>query len=184
MNEPASCAIIFGPFRPLPTQRLLLQDGEPVRLGSRALDAPIALLERPGQLVPKNVLISRLWPDTHVEEGNFKVQIAALRRVLGDGKDGVRYIATDPGRGYRVVSPVMFADDPHPSTAAAPAAKPKCNLPSRLTRPVGRADIIDHLARWLMQRRLVTLVGPGGIGKTTLALELAEKLIDIYEHGV
>ena len=123
-------------------------------LGQPCLCALIALLERPGQLVPKNVLISRLWPDTHVEEGNLKVQIAALRRVLGDGKDGVRYIATDPGRGYRVVSPVMFADDPHPSTAAAPAAKPKCNLPSRLTRPVGRADIIDHLARWLMQRRL------------------------------
>ena len=92
MNEPASCAILFGPFRLLPRQRLLLQDGEPVRLGSRALDALIVLLGRPGQLVSKNVPISRLWPDTHVEEGNLKVQIAALRRVLGDGKDGVRYI--------------------------------------------------------------------------------------------
>jgi predicted ATPase/DNA-binding winged helix-turn-helix (wHTH) protein len=184
INGPGRRAILFGPFRLLPAQRLLLRADEPVRLGSRALDALIALLDRPGELVTKNELISRVWPDTHVEEGSLKVQIRQLRSVLGDGKGAARYVATDTGRGYRFVAPVTFVDDLHPSTPAAAAVKRNYNLPTRLTRPVGRADIVDKLAERLSQRRLLTLAGPGGIGKTTLALELAERLIDSYEDGV
>jgi predicted ATPase/DNA-binding winged helix-turn-helix (wHTH) protein len=183
-SHTASRAILFGPFRLLPAQRLLLRNSEPVRLGSRAFDILTALLDRPGELVTKNELISRVWPHIYVEEGSLKVQVSLLRRVLGDGKGDVRYVATDPGRGYRFVSPVTFADDPHPSTAAVAATKPRSNLPTRLTRPVGQAAITDRLAEWLPERRLLTLAGPGGIGKTTLALELAERVIDTYEHGV
>jgi predicted ATPase/DNA-binding winged helix-turn-helix (wHTH) protein len=183
-DDPTSRAILFGPFRLLPAQRLLLHARNPVHLGSRTLDTLIALLDRPGELVTKDELISRVWPHIYVEEGNLKVQVAALRRVLGDGKGGARYIATDTGRGYRFVAPVTFANDPHSSTPAVATTKRGNNLPTRLTRPVGRADIINKLAERLSQRRLLTIAGPGGIGKTTLALELAERLIDTYEHGV
>lgn len=97
-SHTASRAILFGPFRLLPAQRLLLRNSEPVRLGSRAFDILTALLDRPGELVTKNELISRVWPHIYVEEGSLKVQVSLLRRVLGDGKADVRYVATDPGR--------------------------------------------------------------------------------------
>jgi DNA-binding response OmpR family regulator len=80
----AEGAIAFGPFHLLPTRRLLLRAGKPVRLGSRALEILITLIERPGELVSKTELIARVWPDTFVEEGNLKVQVAGLRRALGD----------------------------------------------------------------------------------------------------
>src|SRR5271166_4528285 len=184
IDDPASRAILFGPFRLLPAQRLLLHAGEPVRLGSRALDILLALLDRPGELVTKDDLISRVWPHTYVEEGNLKVQVAALRRALGDGKGGARYLATAPGRGYRFVAPVTFANDLHPSAPEATTTKRRHNLPTRLTRSLGRADIINKLAERVSQRRLLTIAGPGGIGKTTLALDVAERLADTYEHGV
>jgi hypothetical protein len=75
-------AISFGPFRLVPSQRLLLEDGKPVRLGSHALNILIALTERPNEIVSKEVLIARVWPDTFVEEGNLRVHVASLRRAL------------------------------------------------------------------------------------------------------
>ena len=104
--------VSFGPFRLFPTQRLLLDGETPLRLGSRALDILIALVERPGELVCKRELMARVWPDTVVEEGNLKVHIAALRRTLADGQAGHRYLATIPGRGYRFVAPVVRAEEP------------------------------------------------------------------------
>src|SRR5262245_18041920 len=102
-------AISFGPFRLLPSQQLLLEDGKPVHLGSRALDILIALAEHPGEIVSKEDLIARVWPDIFVEEGNLRVHIAALRRALGDGQAGRRYVANIPGRGYRFVAPVSLS---------------------------------------------------------------------------
>ena len=109
-------AISFGALRLLPKQRLLLEGDKPVRLGSRALDLLIALVERPGELVGKHELMARVWRGTFVEEGNLKFQVGALRRALGDGRGGRRYIATSAGQGYRFVAPV--------SVAQAPAAAP------------------------------------------------------------
>src|SRR6516165_597553 len=102
----ADHAISFGPFRLVPSRQLLLEDGKPVRLGSRALDILIALTERPSEVVSKEELIARVWPDTFVEEGNLRVHIAALRRALGDGRAGKRYVANIPGRGYHFAAPV------------------------------------------------------------------------------
>jgi DNA-binding winged helix-turn-helix (wHTH) protein len=87
MNEPA---ISFGPFRLLPSQR-------PVRLGSRAFDILATLVERAGEVVDKDELIARAWPTTVVEEGNLRLQVSALRRALGDGRAGRRYVVTVPG---------------------------------------------------------------------------------------
>jgi DNA-binding winged helix-turn-helix (wHTH) protein len=99
-------AVSFGLFRILPSQRLLLEGDRPLRLGSRALDILVALVDRAGELVSKGELMARVWPDTFVEEGNLKVQVAALRRTLRDGEDGNRYISTVTGRGYWFVAPV------------------------------------------------------------------------------
>ena len=97
----------FGPFVLIPERQLLLKDEAPVRIGGRALDILTALVERPGELVSKSELLSRVWPDTIVEEGNLKVNMAALRRVLGEGPGAAQYIATVVGRGYRFVAPVQ-----------------------------------------------------------------------------
>jgi len=99
-------AISFGAFRLVAGQRLLLEGDKPVRLGSRAFDILAALVERAGQVVGKEELIARVWPKTFVEESNLKIQVSALRRALGDGQGGHRYVVTVPGRGYNFVTPI------------------------------------------------------------------------------
>src|SRR5258706_12033787 len=99
-------AFAFGPYRLLVAQRLLLEGDKPVRLGSRAFDILAALVERTGEVVGKEDLIARAWPQTSVEEANLKLQVSALRRALGDGQAGRRYVATVTGRGYNFVAPV------------------------------------------------------------------------------
>jgi predicted ATPase/DNA-binding winged helix-turn-helix (wHTH) protein len=177
-------AISFGPFHLVPTQRLLLEDDNPVRVGSRALDILTALVERPGELVGKHELMARVWRGTFVEEGNLKFQVGALRRALGDGRGGRRYIATSAGQGYRFVAPVSVAQAP--AAAALPAAptRQNHNLPQQLTRLIGRADAASRIGARLQRHRLLSIVGPGGIGKTSVALAVAEALIPAYEHGV
>jgi predicted ATPase/DNA-binding winged helix-turn-helix (wHTH) protein len=177
----AGGAIAFGPFHLLPTRRLLLEADRPVRLGSRALEILIALIERPGELVSKAEIIARVWPDTFVEEGNLKVQVAGLRRALGDSRGSNRYLATIPGRGYRFVAPVTRMDEPSLPRATAEAAH---HLPAPMTPMVERTDSVDALTAQTPQQRFITIVGPGGIGKTTVALAVARRLATSYEHGV
>src|SRR4051794_12329368 len=99
-NTFAAREFSFGSFCLHAAERRLLRAGESVEIGSRALDILIALVERAGEVVGKKGLIARVWPDVIVEEGNLRVHVAALRKVLGDGVDGARYIANVPGRGY------------------------------------------------------------------------------------
>ena len=106
-REPAYC---FGPFRLLPESRLLLNNEQPVAIGSRALEILIALVERRGQLVRKDELMARVWPGIIVVEANLAVQVAALRRALGDGREGNRFLLNVPGRGYRFVSSVIASE--------------------------------------------------------------------------
>lgn len=96
----------FGPFLLQPERQLLLKRDAPVRIGGRALDLLTLLVERAGELVTKQELISRTWPDTFVEEGNLKVNMSGLRRALGECPAGPRFIATVVGRGYRFIAPV------------------------------------------------------------------------------
>jgi predicted ATPase len=176
--------ISFGPFRLLPGRRLLLEGGTPVQLGSRALEILIALVERPGELVAKKELISRVWPNTHVAEDNLKSQVAALRRALGDGRDGRRYLETNPRQGYRFVAPVEAENEAVPSRPRPAASTYEHNLPSRITPLIGRSDVVASIADQLTRERLLTVVGPAGIGKTSVALAAAERLIDACADGV
>jgi DNA-binding winged helix-turn-helix (wHTH) protein len=125
---PTPTEISFGSFRLLPGQFLLLEGDEPVRLGSRALEILIVLLERPGELVSKQELMGRVWPDTFVEPANLTVHISALRRTLRDGRDGNRFIINVPGRGYSFVGLV--------------------ELPSRENRTVFAGPVLAAGASW------------------------------------
>jgi DNA-binding winged helix-turn-helix (wHTH) protein len=101
--------VSFGPFRLLPAQFLLLEGDKPVPLGSRAMHILIVLLERPGELVTKQELMARVWPNLFVEPANLSVNMSALRRALRDGRDGNRFIINIPGRGYCFVMPIADA---------------------------------------------------------------------------
>jgi DNA-binding winged helix-turn-helix (wHTH) protein len=112
LAEPARTApteVLFGPFRLLLRQFLLLEGDKPVPLGSRALEILIALLERPGELISKQELMARVWPNVYVGPENLTVHISALRRTLRDGRDGNRFIINIPGRGYKFVGSVVTA---------------------------------------------------------------------------
>jgi DNA-binding winged helix-turn-helix (wHTH) protein len=117
---PAPSEIAFGSFRLIPAQFLLLEGDKPVRLGSRALEILIVLLERPGELVSKQELMGRVWPDTFVEPANLTVHISALRRTLRDGRDGNRFIINVPGRGYSFVGLVEMSARENRTVFAGP----------------------------------------------------------------
>ena len=102
----APAKVSFGPFCLHPTQFLLREGDKPVPLGSRALEILIALLERRGELVSKQELMARVWPNVFVEPANLTVHMSALRRALRDGRNGHRFIVNIPGRGYRFVASV------------------------------------------------------------------------------
>jgi DNA-binding winged helix-turn-helix (wHTH) protein len=186
VNAGAVRTFSFGPFLLIPTQRLLLEAGKPLRVGSRAFDILIALVERNGELLSKEELMARVWPKMFVEPANLTVHVAALRRVLGDGRNGNRYLVNIPGRGYRFVAPVRVADEAMPSLPQLQpiVASGANNLPAQTTRLVFRADALRTLAAQLSEQRFITIVGPGGIGKTSVALAVAEAVAGSYEHGV
>jgi predicted ATPase/DNA-binding winged helix-turn-helix (wHTH) protein len=177
--------LAFGPFRLLPAQRVLLRADEPVRLGSRAREILVFLVEHAGRIVKKHELIKRVWPETFVEEGTLRVHIAALRKALQDGKSGMRYVENITGHGYRFIAPItrLVNND----AIALPQAEPSAHLPHLPTPPariVGREQVLTALAARFEQRRFMTIAGPGGIGKTTVAMATANHLQSSYQHGV
>jgi predicted ATPase/DNA-binding winged helix-turn-helix (wHTH) protein len=174
--------VAFGSFRLIPAQQRLLEGEQPVVLGSRALDILIALVECAGDLVSKDALIARVWPATFVDENNLRVHVTALRKVLRDGQDGSRYILTIPGRGYRFVAPVTRLAPTPAAAEPEPVAAPVV-LPPSLVRMVGRDSVIAAICAQLRQRRLATLVGTGGIGKTTVAVAVARALSPSYRDA-
>ncbi|MEJ0024770.1 MAG: winged helix-turn-helix domain-containing protein [Rhizomicrobium sp.] len=174
--------ISFGPFRLFPRQRLLAEGNTPLRVGSRALDILIALVERQGEVVSKIELMNRVWPDTHVEEINLRVHMATLRRVMGDRSGGNRFIVSVPNRGYAFVAPVLVENAD--ASALPKRESHRHNLPISPTRLVGRQESLTVLMGHLRRHRLLTIVGAGGTGKTCVALATAKELIGAYEHGV
>ena len=174
--------ISFGPFSLVISERLLTKEGAPVELGARTLDTLIALLSRPNVVVSKRDLLARVWPDVMVEEGSLRFHIATLRKALGDGQGGARYIATMAGRGYCFLAPITtsYRDDVQTASAGSQYA----NLPSRLMRMVGRDSDLAKLTAQVSAARFVTIVGVGGVGKTTVAVAVGHDLIEAFAGAV
>jgi predicted ATPase/DNA-binding winged helix-turn-helix (wHTH) protein len=165
----------FGPFQLFPERGSLLEGSKRIRLGTRALEILIALVERAGEVVSNQDLIARVWPETFVEDNNLRVHLALLRKALHDGHDQVRYILNVPGRGYRFAIPVI--------SKRTLFGSGKSNLPGVLTRLIGRDGIVKDLVDQVQGHRLVTLVGSAGIGKTGVALTVAHEIAGDYEDG-
>uniref|UniRef100_UPI00403A0ECA ATP-binding protein n=1 Tax=Variovorax sp. BK018 TaxID=3450241 RepID=UPI00403A0ECA len=171
----------FGPFSLHPAARILQRDGATVRLAGRALDLLIALVEAAGAVVGKRELMARVWPDTIVEEGSLRFHVMAIRKALGDGAGGTRYVVNSPGRGYAFVAKVTRSGSATSSSDADPSSR--IRLPPRQTLSsygpgtvIGRDQEIALLSETLFKTRCLSIIGPGGIGKTTVAVEIARKL--------
>jgi predicted ATPase/DNA-binding winged helix-turn-helix (wHTH) protein len=175
--------ICFGPFRLSATERLLEKGGDPIQLGSRALDILIALVERPAEVVSKKELIARVWPDLVVDEGSLRFHVSALRKALGEGRSGGRYVTNVSGRGYCFVAPISRAANP-PALLRNSFAQSPVGLPPTPTRMVGRDETVRCIAEELTARRFFTIVGPGGIGKTTVAIAVSHSMLAAFDGAV
>jgi predicted ATPase/DNA-binding winged helix-turn-helix (wHTH) protein len=186
MKRAYNDGVSFGPFQLFPTARVLEKDGEPVTLGSRALDLLIVLVEHAGKIVSSKELISRVWRDLVVEPGNLRVHMRALRKVLADDADGDSYIENVIGQGYSFVAPVQRIEAPDTMTAAA-SAQPALQLralPPAPARMIGRDATVRTIAADLRTDRFVTIVGPGGMGKTTVAISVAHAMLAEFDGSV
>src|SRR6266567_9590974 len=168
VDDEARVNLQFGPFELSSKERVLRREGEVLPLGSRALDILIYLAGRPGEVIAKQELIDHLWPDVTVEEGSLRVHVATIRKALRDGQFGNRYIANIKGRGYSFVGTVV----PLAGGTENRNAKfsPQGRLPVRPIMMIGRETVVSKVSDKLRNERFVTLLGPGGIGKTTIAL--------------
>lgn len=181
-QDSAETAFRFGDFRLVPGRQMLLRGGDQVRLGSRALDLLLILVEHAGEMVSKERLIRFAWPDTFVEESNLKVNISALRSALGCDQAATAYIATIPGRGYRFVAQVRRETDAEPRRGEMISSRKAPNLPPS-RRLFGRTGELAGIAQDLIATGSVTITGSAGVGKTALAVEIARTLASRYEHG-
>jgi DNA-binding winged helix-turn-helix (wHTH) protein len=184
-NSQPKDVLSFGPFNLFVSERLLKKAGEPIPLGGRALDILIALAQRAGEVVTHKELISTVWPDVTVEDANLRFQMARLRKALGDGRDGARYVSTVAGRGYCFVAPITRSTAARTVSLTGIATTERAQkLPPQLTRMVGRDDTVRSLVEQLQMWRFVSIVGPGGVGKTTVAIFVAHALIDGFHDAV
>jgi DNA-binding winged helix-turn-helix (wHTH) protein len=177
----------FGPFQLFPTARVLEKDGCPVALGSRALDILIVLAERAGEVVNHKELLSRVWRGLIVSPSNLRVHVNALRRTLSGSARETRYIVNVTGQGYCFVAPIQRREESARDSLAPlvpDAAADALELPSALACLVRRSDAVRAIAADLLKGRFVTVVGPGGIGNTTVAVAAAHSLLAEIESDV
>ena len=175
--------IVFPPFRLIPGQRRLVRDGAEVELGGRALEILVALVERAGEILPKQELMARVWPDVTVDEGSLRFHMVALRKALGDDAPD-RFIINVPGKGYGFVAPISREKVETLSPLSPVVVERRRTLPPRPQGVVGREQILRTIAERLLARRFVSIVGPGGIGKTTVALCVGHDVLAQFENAV
>lgn len=172
----------FDAFELRPQAHQLLRDGEPVRLGGRAFELLLVLVEHRERVVTRQELFDRVWAGRVVEDQNLRVQVNALRKAIGD-----EAIVTVPGRGYRFVRPLVDDGDGSrfaPPTNHAGTMPPTADPPPEPPTLFGRLADIAQACRLVGAHRLVTLAGPGGIGKTQLALAVMHQLRPRFADGV
>lgn len=179
-SDASGFAYRFGGFTLFPAQEVLLYADQAVRVGSRALAILVLLLQKSGELVSSKDIFDQVWPGVFVEPNNLRVHMSALRRVLEEHSPASRFIINVPGRGYRFVAAVESGA----SDTQSPNSPPRPNdLPLPLTHLIGRDAALDDLERQLTLSRLLTIVGPGGIGKTRVALASVARFIKTGPYG-
>ena len=173
--------VSFGPFELSIGNRLLTNGTKAaVPLGARAMDILIALVEQANVVVSRRDLIERVWPKQGADEVSLRVHISALRKALAQSDPSRRYIANVPGRGYSFIVPVatssLLTSELEPARTAG--------LPVRLERMVGRKEAVAAIQAKLAEQKFVTIVGPGGIGKTTVAVAVAHEMRSTFDGEV
>jgi len=181
MQRRALGSLRFGPFELSSRERVLRREGLEIRLGSRALDILAYLAERPGDVIPKKELLDHVWSGVIVEEGSLRVHVAAIRKALRDGQFGNRYIANIKGRGYSFVGTVVRLEDGKDGGSNSPNFRGR--LPTRPLMLIGREAAARLLRDLVSAYRVVTLTGPGGIGKSTLAIEIGHDIRGGFQGG-
>ena len=171
----------FGPFRLNPQLRRLERDNQPVELGGHAFDILYRLVSRAGQVVEKRDLVSAAWGPVVVGDGSLRLQINALRKVLDDDASDPTYIRNVVGRGYCFVAPVRQGDSPSDMSASMRSPPRLGKLPPQPGCPVGRTQAVQEIIALLRERRFVTVVGPGGIGKTTVSVSAGHALAEQFD---
>src|SRR5258708_29814239 len=163
VGSPSAIRLRFGPFELNVAERSLKKANQVLPLGGRAYDILIALLEKAGEVVPKAELIEKAWPDVTVEEGSLRVHLSALRKALGAGQFGNRYIASIQGHGYSFIAPVARLPADHERGNASAGMS---NLPPALGRMVGRGDGVVEIKGVLQtKQRRITILCAGGMCK-------------------
>ena len=183
-EQTTSDVITFGPFRLFVAERRLERDSARVPLGGRAFDILLMLLERAPDVVDKRELLAAVWRDLTVDEGSLRFHVATLRKALDQGTPGSRYIVNVPGRGYAFGAAVTrrAAEPISPEMHLAPSDT--TGLPEIFRRMIGRSEAARAITDELSESRFVTIVGPGGIGKTTLAVAVAHNLLQRFDGAV
>ncbi|RWK09828.1 winged helix-turn-helix domain-containing protein [Mesorhizobium sp.] len=168
-------ALSFGDFVLDERERSLSGPRGAIGLSARSIDMLFVFLERPNVLVEKRELFDLLWPGVIVEENTLHVHMSALRKALGPN-----FVATVHGRGYRYVGPPPTRIQER----TAPTARSGGNLSLYRMECIARDAETRRLVEFVNQYPLVTILGPGGVGKTTLALKAAEELTGGFQDGV
>lgn len=169
----------FDIFEMDPTRRQLLKNGRPIALGSRAFDLLLFLARHRGEVLSSDAIVRAIWPDTHVDKTNLRVHLSAIRKCLDDEVDQPRFITNIPGRGYRFSADISSAT----KTVEQDASRLKFTPPPLLSTLIGRSATISDLAEDLFRHRLITIVGPAGIGKTSVALAAANAVVNDFDEG-
>jgi len=184
----AGDSISFGPFRLFPAARAIEKNGIPLALGNRALDILMVLVERAGEVVSHRELIARVWRGLVVDPSNLRVHMTGLRKALEERDGREKYIANVTSQGYCFVAMVKREADSAPPTRVAEypcgTARQRLILPSVLARMVGRDEAVRTIVADLIAERFVTIIGPGGMGKTTVAISVANAMLDEFAGAV
>src|SRR3979490_2513613 len=181
MSDQRGKVLSFGPFELSMGNRLLTNGAKVVPLGARAMDLLIVLMEQANKVARRRPLSERVWPKGGAEQVSLRVHISALRKALDQSDPGRRYIANVPGRGYSFVVPVTSLSSPTPGDIEPSSSS---RLPVRLMRMLGRGEALAAIQMKLAEQKFMTIVGPGGIGKTTMAIAVAHEMSATFNRQI